>query len=121
MVNNREDPSSSAHDPAPPHPGEVLKDTYLRPKGRSQASLARAIHVPVQTISEIVNGRHGVTPALALKLANEFGTPPEMWSALQWQHDLWSERRRNNSSAASPRPKQNGSIGQSGTHGDRPR
>ena len=58
---------------APTHPGEMLLMEFLKPMGLTQRELAAAIHVPYQRVNEIVNGRRGVTPATALRLAKFFG------------------------------------------------
>ena len=72
----------------PTHPGEILFEEFLAPLGVSQRELADAIQVPFQRVNEIVNGRRGVTPATALRLARFFGTSPEFWMNLQQRWDL---------------------------------
>ena len=56
----------------PTHPGEMLLEEFLNPMGISQRDLADNIHVPYQRINEIVNGRRGITPSTALRLAKFF-------------------------------------------------
>ena len=46
----------------PTHPGEMLREEFLRPMGITRRELAQAIHVPYQRVNELVNGRRGVTP-----------------------------------------------------------
>ena len=58
----------------PTHPGEMLLEEFLKPMNITQRDLAKAIHVPYQRVNEIVNGKRGVTPAMALRLARFFGT-----------------------------------------------
>jgi addiction module HigA family antidote len=70
------------------HPGEMLLEEFLVPMGVTQRELADAIHVPFQRINEIVNGRRGVTPATALRIAKFFGNSPEFWMNLQQRWDL---------------------------------
>jgi len=72
----------------PVHPGEVLREDLLRPLGISLNRLGRDLRVPVTRVSEIVNGRRGVTADTALRLARYFGTTPEFWMNLQAAHDL---------------------------------
>ena len=60
-------------DRVPTHPGEVLLEEFLNPMGLTQRELAAAIHVSYQRINEIINGKRGVTPATALRLACYFG------------------------------------------------
>ena len=57
----------------PTHPGEMLLEEFLRPMGLTQRDLAQAIRVPYQRINELVNGRRGITPSTALRLAKYFG------------------------------------------------
>jgi addiction module HigA family antidote len=58
---------------APTHPGEMLFEEFLKPMGLTQRQLAEAIAVPYQRVNEIVNGRRGITPSTALRLAQFFG------------------------------------------------
>ena len=72
----------------PVHPGEVLAEEFLTPKGLSAASLARHIGVPANRVSEIVAGRRAVTGDTALRLAAAFGTTAEFWMGLQMRWEL---------------------------------
>ena len=75
----------------PTHPGEMLLEEFLIPMGITQRQLADAIHVPYQRINELVNGRRGITPSTALRLAKFFGMSPDFWMNLQldwiFKHD----------------------------------
>ena len=73
----------------PTHPGEMLAEEFLKPMGLTQRILADAIHVPYQRINEIVNGKRGVTPATALRLAKYLGTSPDFWLNVQLRWDLY--------------------------------
>lgn len=77
---------------APTHPGEVLREDFLKPLDLSQYALAKAIGVPQMRISEIINGRRGVTPDTALRLARYFGTSAEFWIGMQATFDLETAR-----------------------------
>ena len=77
----------------PVHPGEILREDLLKPLGISINRLGRDLRVPVTRISEIVNGRRGVTAGTALRLARYFGTTAEFWMNLQTAYDLDSEQR----------------------------
>jgi addiction module HigA family antidote len=66
------------------HPGEVLREEYLKPLGLSARALAEAIGVPGNRLSEIVRERRGVTADTALRLGRYFGTDALFWIA----HDL---------------------------------
>jgi addiction module HigA family antidote len=72
----------------PIHPGEILREEFLKPMGISINRLARDIVVPPGRISEIVNGKRGITADTALRLARFFGTSPEVWLGLQAEYDL---------------------------------
>ncbi len=77
---------------APTHPGEVLREDFLKPLGMSQYALAKAIGVPQMRISDIINGRRGITPDTALRLARYFGTSAEFWIGMQATYDLETAR-----------------------------
>ena len=72
----------------PVHPGEVLREDLMTPLGISINQLGRDLRVPVTRISEIVNGRRGVTADTALRLARYFGTTAEFWMNVQAKYDL---------------------------------
>ena len=74
---------------APIHPGEILQEEFLKPMELTQKQLADGIHVPYQRINELVNGRRGVTPSTALRLARFFGTGAGFWMNLQLRWDLF--------------------------------
>jgi addiction module HigA family antidote len=72
----------------PVHPGEILREDLLKRLGISINRLGRDLRVPVTRMSEIVNGRRGITADTALRLARYFGTTPEFWMNLQASFDL---------------------------------
>ena len=85
----------------PVHPGEILFEEFMKPLGVSRNRLARDLDIPVSRVSEIVHGRRGVTADTALRLAEYFGTSPELWLNLQADFDLrvaraaaWPEIKR---------------------------
>ncbi len=59
----------------------------------TQRELANAIHVPYQRVNEIINGRRGITPSTALRLAKFFGVSPDFWMNLQLRWDLYFTRQ----------------------------
>ena len=73
----------------PTHPGEMLLEEFLKPMELSQRDLADGIRVPYQRVNELINGRRGVTPGTALRLAKYFGTTPAFWMNLQLRCDLY--------------------------------
>ncbi len=90
----------------PTHPGEMLLEEFLKPMGLSQRDLADSIHVSYQRINEIVNGRRGVTPGTALRLARYFGTSAGFWMNLQLRWDLYHAQKSEAGSLATIKPYQ---------------
>lgn len=82
----------------PTHPGEMLLEEFLNPLGLTQRALADAIHVPYQRINDIVNGRRGVTPSTALRLAKFFGLSSDFWMNVQLRWDMYFARKEELSS-----------------------
>ena len=72
----------------PIHPGETLREDFLKPLGLSASRLAIELHVPVTRISEIIHGRRSITAGTALRLARYFGTSAQFWVNLQANYDL---------------------------------
>ncbi len=72
----------------PVHPGEVLREEFLKPMGLSQNRLALDIGVAPRRINEIVLEKRGITADTALRLARYFGTSPQFWLGLQNDYDL---------------------------------
>lgn len=77
----------------PTHPGEMLLEEFLHPMGITQKELADHILVPYQRINEIVNGRRGITPSTALRLAKFFNMSADFWMNLQLRWDLYFARQ----------------------------
>lgn len=73
----------------PTHPGEMLLEEFLIPMNLTQKQLADRIHVPYQRINEIVNGKRGITPSTALRLAKFFNISSDFWLNLQLRWDLY--------------------------------
>jgi antitoxin HigA-1 len=71
----------------PIHPGELLRDE-LEEIGASLNELARALRVPMNRISALVNGNRSITADTAMRLARYFGTSPQYWLNLQSAYDL---------------------------------
>lgn len=70
------------------HPGEMLREEFLRPLNITQNGLAMKIRVPATRIGEIIHAKRSITPDTALRLARFFGNSPEFWLNLQQMHDL---------------------------------
>jgi addiction module HigA family antidote len=71
----------------------MLLEEFLIPMGLSQRDLAAGIRVPYQRVNEIVNGRRGITPSTALRLAKYFGNTEGFWMNLQLRWDLYQARK----------------------------
>lgn len=69
------------------HPGEILADE-LNELGLSAAALARALHVPTNRITAILNGQRAITADTALRLGRWLGTGPQLWLNLQTAYEL---------------------------------
>src|SRR5271157_4533310 len=78
----------------PVHPGEMLREEFMKPLGISINGLALELHVPVTRISEIVNERRGITADTALRLARHFGTSADFWMNIQKDYELILTRQK---------------------------
>jgi addiction module HigA family antidote len=76
------------------HPGDILRDDFLRPMTISVYSLALAIKVPRSRVNDIVLGRRGITADTAFRLARYFGTTPQFWINLQARYDFDAADRK---------------------------
>jgi len=72
----------------PIHPGEILREDFLKPLQMSANALSKALHVPAGRVNDIVLERRGVTPDTALRLARYFGGDAQSWLNLQQSYDL---------------------------------
>ncbi len=78
----------------PIHPGEILLEEFLKPMDISQYRLAKSISVPPRRINEMIQGKRGISPDTALRLARFFGTSDRFWINLQARYDLEVARDR---------------------------
>lgn len=72
----------------PIHPGEVLREDYLKSMEMSANALARQLHVPAARINDIVLERRGISADTALRLCRFFGGDAQSWLKLQTAYDL---------------------------------
>jgi addiction module HigA family antidote len=72
----------------PVHPGEVLREEYLKPLNMSVNALAKHLAIPTSRLNDIVLERRGVSPDTAMRLARYFGGDARSWLNLQTAHDL---------------------------------
>jgi len=73
---------------APIHPGEILKEELLIPRGISQSQLAQKLKISFRRINEICQGKRPITIDTALRLSIYFGTSVELWLDLQRDYEL---------------------------------
>ena len=71
----------------PIHPGEILKDE-LDELGLSANAMALALRIPANRLTEIINGKRGISADTAMRLARYFGTSAQMWMNLQSHYEL---------------------------------
>ena len=76
------------------HPGEILREEFLKPMGLSANELARSLHVPAPRINDIVLERRGITADTAVRLARFFDMSEEFWMNLQLQYEVRAARQR---------------------------
>src|SRR5438270_3558927 len=72
----------------PVHPGEMLREEFMKPLGLSMNRLALDLRVPVTRIAEIVNERRGITADTAFRLARYFNTTPQFWMNMQLHYEI---------------------------------
>jgi addiction module HigA family antidote len=72
----------------PPHPGNVVWHDCIEPLGLTITAAAAALRVTRTTLSELVNGKRGISPGMAVRLEQVFGGSAESWLVQQVQYDL---------------------------------
>jgi len=76
------------------HPGEILREEYLKPLHLTPYRLARELHVPVPRINDIVLEKRGISADTALRLAKFFGTTEAFWLGMQADYDAHHTKKR---------------------------
>ena len=77
----------------PPHPGLSVREDCLEPLGLSVAEGAKVLGVTRQALNNLVNGKTGISPEMAIRLDKAFGGSAETWLALQAAYDLAQARK----------------------------
>lgn len=78
----------------PPHPGELIWDTYIEPFNNISARhVAERLKVSPSTLNRLLNGHAGISPAMAVRLSKVLGGSAESWLTLQESYDLWRARQ----------------------------
>jgi addiction module HigA family antidote len=72
----------------PVHPGEILREEFMKPLGLSMNKLALGLRVPVTRVAEVVHERRAISTDTALRLGRYFNTTPVFWMNLQVRYDL---------------------------------
>lgn len=80
------------HNPA--HPGEIIRETCLKPLGLTVTEAATGLGVTRKALSDVVNGHAGVSPEMALRLELAGWSTAETWLRMQLQRNLWEARHR---------------------------
>jgi len=71
------------------HPGIILKEEFAVPLNLTQARMAKDLNIGIKTLSELYNKKRGISPVMALKLSEYFGTSAQFWLNLQNGYDLY--------------------------------
>ena len=77
----------------PSHPGEILREDYIKPLGLTVSEVANGLEITQKTLSAIINEQAGISSAMAYQLARAFGTTAGFWVNLQTQYDLWHAQK----------------------------
>ncbi|TAK74232.1 MAG: addiction module antidote protein, HigA family [Gammaproteobacteria bacterium] len=78
----------------PPAPGEFIREICLEPLGLTVTQAAKDLGVSRKALSELLNGKAGISPEMALRLAKAFNTTPESWLTQQMHYDLWQAKQK---------------------------
>jgi addiction module HigA family antidote len=72
----------------PPHPGRVVRQDCVEPLKLTITKAAKVLGVTRQALNNLVNGKAGISPEMAVRLSKAFGGSPELWLRLQANYDL---------------------------------
>ena len=77
----------------PPHPGGSIRRACLEPLGLSVTAGAKILGVTRQTLNNVINGKSGISPEMAIRLTKAFGSTEETWLRMQLAYDLAAARK----------------------------
>ena len=77
----------------PAHPGRIVRSACLEPLGLSVAEGAKVLGVSRRALTEIINGKSGISAEMAIRLAKAFGSTAETWVHMQAAYDLAQARK----------------------------
>jgi addiction module HigA family antidote len=78
----------------PPHPGETIRELCLNPLKLSVTRAAEALGVSRVSLSELLNGKNGISPEMSFRLSKAFGSTPEFWLRLQMAYDIARTKKK---------------------------
>src|SRR5580698_4643375 len=77
----------------PVHPGRIVKHDCLEPLGLSIAEGAKVLGVSRQALNNVIIGKSGISPEMAIRLTKAFGSTEETWLRMQLAYDLAAARK----------------------------
>ena len=80
----------------PPHPGEFIREVYIKQFNISVRKVADKLKVSPSNFTRLINGDSHVTPEMALRLSKTLGRSPESWLTMQDNFDLWQAKKKVN-------------------------
>lgn len=80
----------------PVHPGEILREDYIKVRGLTVTEVAKGLGVARANLSAILNQRAGISPEMAVKLSEAFGNTTQFWMNLQKNYEVWHAERKVN-------------------------
>jgi len=78
----------------PAHPGRMVRSACLEPLGLSVTEGAKVLGVTRQALNNVINGKSGISPQMAIRLSKAFGSTPETWLRMQFAYDLAQARQK---------------------------
>jgi len=78
---------------SPAHPGRIVRNACLEPLGLSVTDGAAILGVSRQALNNVINGKSGISPEMAIRLSKAFGSTPETWLRMQVAYDLAQVRK----------------------------
>ena len=78
----------------PPHPGRSIRSACLEPLGLSIAEGAKILGVTRQALNNVITGKSGISPEMAIRLTKAFGSTEETWLRMQLAYDLAEARKQ---------------------------
>ena len=77
----------------PAHPGRIVRSACIEPLGLTVTAAAQVLGVTRQALNNVINGKSGISPVMAIRLTKAFGSTEETWLQMQMAYDLAAARR----------------------------